>query len=230
MSAEAVAQAAPPAGNELDPLTDSASISQFRAKLVALARSRYRVTRDEADEIVQTAFAAYLQVRARYAHVADHGAILGGIFRNKCLTHLGRVGREKQRLARYSLTSDAARENQWIRPSRPAEAPSVLEEIVRCETRREIRDAIARLRPSSRRLISLLVLGDLGRKRLIDVLGVNKNTFDSRLHACRAELRGLLRGNDLAAWRPRTIGPRAAKSCVPRDAGSPRLVAAEAWR
>ncbi len=213
MSVAAVAHAA----EDLDPLTDSESISQFRTKLVCLARSRYRVTRDEADEIVQTTFTAYLQVRARYAHVADHGAILGGIFRNKCLTHLVRSGREKRMLARYSLTPDAARENPWIRPSRPGESPSVLEEIVQCETRREIRDAIARLRPSSRRLISLLVFGDLGRKGLIDRLGLNKNTFDSRLHACRAELRRLLRGNDLAAWRPRTIGPRAAKACVPRS-------------
>ena len=78
MSVAAAAQSSPPAADEVDPLTDSESVSQFRTKLVWLARSRYRVTRDEADEIVQTTFTAYLQVRARYAHVADHGATVIG--------------------------------------------------------------------------------------------------------------------------------------------------------
>jgi len=188
--------------------------SRIRSKLVWLAWSRYRVTRDEAEDIVQTAFTAYLQVRARYAHVADHGAILGGIFRNKCLTHLSSVGREQRRLERYCTTPDAARENPWIDPSRPAQAPSVVDELVKRETRREIRTAFAHLRPSSRRLLTLLVVRGLGRRNLIDRMGLNKNTFDSRLHACRAELRRLLRCSDVDSWRPRTNGPRARNGCA----------------
>jgi len=208
MSATIAASAAPDDVPILDPLADPQSAERFRSKLVWLAWSRYRVTRDEAEDIVQTAFTAYLQVRERYAHVADHGAILGGIFRNKCLTHITRAGREQRRLERYCTTPDAARENPWIRPTSPAQAPSVVDELVKRETRREIRTAFAHLRPSSRRLLTLLVLRGLGRRNLIEQMGLNKNTFDSRLHACRAELRRLLRGGDVSSCRPRTTGSR----------------------
>jgi DNA-directed RNA polymerase specialized sigma24 family protein len=38
----------------------------------------------------------------------------------------------------------------------------------------------------------------LGRQALIQDLGINRNTLDSRLHACRRELRGLLAHDGVA--------------------------------
>jgi RNA polymerase sigma factor (sigma-70 family) len=195
-----------------EPFDDAESVERLRSKLLCLAWSRYRVRRETAEDIVQTAFTAYLEVRHRYTHVEDQRAIVSGIFRNKCLAHIDRSVREARRFRRYVATPDAARENPWIRPHAPAQSPSVLEEIVNRETRNGIVRAIARLSPSSRRLVAMLVFGRMSRQDLIRELGLNKNTLDSRLHACRGELRRLLRDNELGAWKPRTIGPRQATS------------------
>jgi len=191
---------------------DLRSVSELREQFVRVARSRYHLRRDQAEDIAQTTFAAYLQVRHRYSHVEDHRAILAGIFRNKCLTYIDGSAREARRLKRYFSTPDAARENPWIRPGSPAQAPSVLEEIVRRETRSDIRGAIARLRPTSRQIAAMVVFDGMGRGEMIERLGLNKNTLDSRLHACRTELKRLLAGNELGAWRLRRIGPRSATS------------------
>ena len=206
---------APPAPSA-EPLGDTRTVEQIRSKLLWLAWARYRVARNEAEDVVQTAFTAYLEVRDRYTAVPDHGALLSGIFRHKCLKHIERSCVERRRMRRYCSTPDAARENPWIRPDRPGQSRSVLEELIRDETRGDIRRAIARLRPSSRRLVSMVVRGRMGRGDLIRALGLNKNTLDSRLHACRTELRRLLTGNDLGAWRHRAASRRRAAALLPQ--------------
>jgi RNA polymerase sigma factor (sigma-70 family) len=174
-------------------LGDSHALETLAAKLRQIARFRYRIRPADADDVVQTTFATYLEVRHRYEAVADQRAILVGIFRKKCLEYIDRSVREQRRLQRYCTTADAARENAWIKPSSPGHAPSVLDDLTRAEERREILEVIDNLRPSSRTLVDMIVNRNMGRTDLIAHLGLNKNTLDSRLRSCRIELSGMLR-------------------------------------
>jgi RNA polymerase sigma factor (sigma-70 family) len=174
-------------------LGDSQGLETLAEKLRQLARFRYRIRPADADDVVQTTFATYLEVRHRYADAADQKAILVGIFRKKCLEYIDRSVREQRRLQRYCSTADAARENPWIKPSAPGRAPSVLEDLTHAEDRREILEVLDSLRPASRSLVDMMVHGNMGRAELIAHLGLNKNTLDSRLRTCRIELSNLLR-------------------------------------
>ena len=165
----------------------------LRSKLLDLAWFRYRIPRDRAEDVFQSAVTAYLEGRANYAQVPDAQALLAGFFRNKCLEHIDRSVRETRRLRTYCSSADAARTNPWIRPTRAGEVASVVEDLVRDEDRRRILCALERLRPMSRELVSLIDRDELDRKGLIERLKLNKNTLDSRLHSCRRELRALLR-------------------------------------
>jgi RNA polymerase sigma factor (sigma-70 family) len=189
-------------------LADARSVEQLRERLLDLAHARYRVSRVDAEDVVQTTFTAYLQVHHRYPFVADQGAILYGIFRKKCAEYIDRSVREQRRLSRYCRTPDAARENPWIRPEAPAQTPAVLDDLLRREARTRILEAIAELRPASRELVTLILTRELRRKELIGRLRINKNTFDSRLHACRAELRTILRRKGVGEWRSRLCSSR----------------------
>jgi DNA-directed RNA polymerase specialized sigma24 family protein len=172
---------------------DERAWEQLRSKLIDLAWFRYRIPRDRAEDVFQSAVAAYLEGRANYADVPDAQALLAGFFRNKCLEHIDRSVRESRRLRTYCASADAARANPWIRPGGSGETRSVVEDLVRDEDRRWILRALERLRPISRELVTLIDRDELDRKGLIERLKLNKNTLDSRLHACRRELRALLR-------------------------------------
>jgi RNA polymerase sigma factor (sigma-70 family) len=172
---------------------DAAACDALRRRLLDLAWFRYRVPRDPAEDVFQAAFAAFLEVRGSYGPMVDDRALLAGIFRNKCLEHIDRSVREQKRLRAYCASGDVLRENPWIRPSSPGEDRSVVDQIVRDEDRREIAEAIARLRPLAKELVTLMDREGLDRQELIRRLKLNKNTLDSRLHACRRELRTLLR-------------------------------------
>lgn len=180
-------------GGPANILEDPASIERLRGRLVQIAWFRYRIPEAEAADVTQTAFASYLEVRHRYPVPGEHGAILVGIFRKKCLEHIARSVREQRRLKRYCESPDAARQNPWIRPVRAAQAPSVLDELTTRETGRQILDAIARLRPGPRRIASLIAYEGCARQDLLQRFDLNPNTLDSRLHTCRTQLRGLLR-------------------------------------
>jgi RNA polymerase sigma factor (sigma-70 family) len=194
------------ASGDLRPvLGDSRSVREIGSKLIQLAWFRFRIPAIEAEDVLQNTFAAYLEVRERYAVLAEHRAILVGIFRKKCLEHIERSVREKRRLRRYCSTADAVRENPWLRPMSAARVSSVLDDLVRKETRGRILEAIAELQPRSRTLAALIGRKGLGRRELIELFDLNKNTFDSRLHACRTQLRKLLRQRDVAfAGRTKT--------------------------
>ncbi len=180
-------------------LDEPAYVERLSKKLVHLAWFRYRIRTERAEDIIQTAFATFLAVRHRYEKVADHPAILVGIFRKKCLEHIDRSVREQRKLDKYCHTADAARENPWIRPGRAGQAPSVVDQLIDREERSQIVSAIEHLRPSSRELVSSIVDEDMGRKELIEHLGLNKNTVDSRLHVTRRELRELLKSREIVA-------------------------------
>lgn len=182
----------------LETFSDARSAERLRRQLLQLARTRYGIAADAAEDVVQNALTSYLEVRHRYEAGSNSQAILFGIFFKKCLEHIDRTCREKRRLNRYCSTADAARQNPWIRPDAPAQAPGVLQQLVRNEEGTRIREAIDRLRPGSRKLVQMITTRGLGRQALIRDLGINQNTLDSRLHACRTELRGLLARDGLA--------------------------------
>ena len=184
-------------GNSPVRLHDSEYADRIAQKLTQIAWFRYRIPVDQAQDVVQSAFAAFLEVRHRYETVADHPAILVGVFRKKCLEFIDRSVREKKKIARYCASADAARENPWIRPQSAGEAPSVLDEIVHKEEREQISDAIDELRPTARSLIALMMAKGFDRQALIDHLKLNKNTVDSRIHITRRELRRLLRQREI---------------------------------
>jgi RNA polymerase sigma factor (sigma-70 family) len=180
-------------------LDDPAYSERLATKLAQLAWFRYRIRSERAEDIVQTAFATFLAVRHRYEKVADHPAILVGIFRKKCLEHIDRSVREQRKLDKYCRSADAARENPWIRPGGAGQARSVVDELIDREERGQITDAIEHLRPSSREMVSMIVEEDMGRSEMIEHLGLNKNTVDSRLHVTRRELRQALKSHDILA-------------------------------
>jgi RNA polymerase sigma factor (sigma-70 family) len=182
----------------LETFSDVHSAERLRRQLLQLARSRYGISADAAEDVVQNALTSYLEVRHRYDASSNSQAILFGIFFKKCLEHIDRTCREKRRLHRYCATPDAARQNPWIRPDAPAETPGVLSQLIRNEEGCRIQAAIERLRPASRSLVQMIVTRGLGRQALIQDLGINRNTLDSRLHACRRELRGLLAHDGVA--------------------------------
>ena len=51
--------------------------------------------------------------------------------------------------------------------------------------------------PQARELFHLITVVGLSRKELMERFGLNANTFDSRLHTYRKELRDLLDRRDL---------------------------------
>jgi RNA polymerase sigma factor (sigma-70 family) len=177
--------------------SDSRSMAALTRSFVRHARYRYRIGPNDAEDLVQSSVATYLERGEKFADVPNHNALLFGIFRKKCLEHIDRSVRERRKLRRMCMTADAARENPWIRPSRTGESPGVLESLVRDEERQMILQAVASLRPKSQELVTLIVDDGVSRQGLIELTGLNTNTLDSRLHVCRNELRDRLRERSL---------------------------------
>lgn len=179
-------------------LGDPETAERTRTQMVRLAQARYSINGNEAEDVVQNAFMAYLEVRHRYDAKSNSHAILFGILFMKCLEHIDRSVREKRRLERYCSTPDAARESVWLRPGSPGEEPSAIAQLIRNEDGKLIRRVVNRLRPKSRELAELITRNGLTRQDLIKRLRINQNTLDSRLHACRRELRSLLAEQEIA--------------------------------
>jgi len=182
-------------------LSDSTAMAALARLLVRHARYRYRIRSTFAEDLVQPSVLTFLEGGERFATVPNHNALLFGIFRRKCLEHIDRSVREAKRLRRMVAKADVARENPWIRPTRPAETASVVEGLIHDEERRQIRLAVASLRPSSQRLVALMVEAGFARPEMIRLTGLNRNTFDSRLHVCRNELRNRLRERSLPSMK-----------------------------
>jgi RNA polymerase sigma factor (sigma-70 family) len=171
-------------------------LEALRGKLIYLAWHSYRIHATDADDVVQASFATYFEIRDRYPRTEDHSAILIGVFRNKCREHIDRVIREQRRHSEYIRKLAPTTASSVSGPESPG--TSVLEDLVREEEGRLILEALSNLRPDARAAFEALLDEDVGRKGLIDRLGLNKNTLDSRLHVYRSELRKLLRQKGLS--------------------------------
>jgi DNA-directed RNA polymerase specialized sigma24 family protein len=79
---------------------------------------------------------------------------------------------------------------------------SVLDAIVRIEEADAVRAALAELSTEAHALLLMLAEQEVTRLKLIEILGVNRNTFDTRLRALRRKLKQLLREHGVEVNAP----------------------------
>lgn len=150
----------------------------------------YRIRGDKADDIVQSAWLTYMEVRERYAGEHARPDLLLGILRNKCREHIARRIRTSRALTGLRAAAEAGETAIPVLPT-PSPDAGVVDELVHREDERIILEALGEVRPKAREMFRLLAEGAT-RKDLIRRFGLNPNTLDSRLHAYRVELREIL--------------------------------------
>lgn len=172
-------------------LCNSGKFDEVRRRLILIAGFKYRIRECDAEDIAQTAIAAYCEHRLRYQDQLNQMGILIGIFQNKCLEFLEQSTRTVQRL-RQMAEEGVANGDSPFRPERGGTSRPVIDQVIRKEDADRISDAIRSLRPEARELFELLLDEDIGRRGLIRQLRLKPNTLDSRLRTARLELRCLL--------------------------------------
>ena len=167
-------------------LGDEEAAGSFLARVCFIARARYSILPQDAEDIFHDAVATYLSVHARYDGNDNHYGLLVGIFHKKALEHLGARDRAG-RMARRFVTR--------LQSERPVAARgedpngTTAEIVVREEDAKLIRDAIDSMHEEGRELLLSLAEGRLSRLEMIERLDINANTFDTRLRALRLKLR-----------------------------------------
>lgn len=170
-------------------LDDADRMRTLAAKMSFMARTRYGIRSHDAEDIFHEAVVTYLSIRGRFPPGDNHFGILVGIYQKKALEYLGatrRVGRVAERLA--------ARLRAERPPIARGEDPSgnVADRVIRDEDAALIRTAIRTLSPEGRELLLELAEGELTRLEAIARLGLNANTFDTRIRTLRLRLRSVL--------------------------------------
>lgn len=177
----------------LELLVETREFQRFQEKLAYLAWRKYRIPREQAEDLCQSAVAAYCAFRERYENEQNQAAVLVGIFFKKCLEHIDRSVREQKRLRSLAASPDAPRVNPRLSRDGSSAEENGLERLLREERGRAILAALADLRPEAREMLEALGFDEETRQDLIRKTGLNRNTLDSRLHTYRRELRKLLR-------------------------------------
>jgi RNA polymerase sigma factor (sigma-70 family) len=170
-------------------LADDARAAALISKLCFLARSRYGILPQDAEDVFHDAVLTYLAVHERYPPGDNHFGLLVGIFHKKSLEFLDaheRRGRVARRFV-AKLQADRPDVARGEDPSGPA-----VDRVIREEDAALIRSAIAALSEEARDLLLTLAEGRMSRLDLIRALGVNRNTFDTRLRGVRLRLKGAL--------------------------------------
>lgn len=170
----------------MEALRDPKRTRELMRTVCGVARTRYGILEQDAEDNFHEAVVTYLGIHDRYPEGDNHFGLLVGIFHKKCLEHLGRSER-RGRVARRFVTR--------LRADRPALArgedprgPAV-ERVIRDEDAELIRSALDELRDDARQMILDLAEGRETRLEMIERLGVNRNTFDTRLRAVRLKLK-----------------------------------------
>lgn len=168
---------------------DPTGIREVERKLHFIARQRYRIPRQEADDLIQATIHTFLEVRNRYPRPEEHAPIIVGIFRNKCREHIERAVRGTRRLDELKREIQAGTADlPTIRAAREGEG-GIIEDLIRREEAERILRALALLRPEAREMFRLITEFGFSRKQLIEHFGLNPATLDSRLHSYRNELK-----------------------------------------
>lgn len=171
---------------------DPTWIREVERKLHFIARQRYRIPRQEADDLIQATIQTLLEVRHRYPRTDEHARIVVGIFRNKCREHIERAVRGTRRLDELKREIEAGTADlPTIRAARESEG-GLVEDLIRREEAERILRALALLRPEAREMFRLITEFGFSRKQLIEHFGLNPATLDSRLHSYRNELKKTL--------------------------------------
>jgi RNA polymerase sigma factor (sigma-70 family) len=163
-------------------LANSDQEARLRAMVTAVARRRYGVHAVDAEDVFQDSVVTYLRIRNRYPADANHFGLFVGIFHRTTLTSLKRSRRRLGVLERLATRLAHAQ-----RTPDPASAPDAA--ALSVERAAAIRAAVATLDRDAREALLPLAEGRHSRLDLIARLGINRNTFDSRLRVARNRLR-----------------------------------------
>ena len=156
------------------------------ARLLAVAR-RYLRSEEDARDAVQEGFVAAFRSIGRFQGGSSLSTWLHRIVINACLMKLRSSRRRpegsiEELLPRFDETGHRVSE-----PEEPRD--SVEEAIDRSQTRRLVRDAIARLPESYRTILLLRDIEELTTAEAAATLGLSENAVKIRLHRARQALR-----------------------------------------
>jgi RNA polymerase sigma factor (sigma-70 family) len=170
-------------------LGNDARASTLFSKLCFVARARYGILPQDAEDIFHEAVVTYLAIHQRYPPQDNHFGILVGVFHKKSLEFLDSQERQGRVTRRFVARLQADRPDvaRGEDPSGPA-----VDRVVREEDAALIRSAIASLSTEAREFLLTLAEGGTTRLELIEALGINRNTFDTRLRGVRLRLKRTL--------------------------------------
>ncbi len=170
-------------------LGDETRATALLSKVCFLARARYGILPQDAEDIFSDSVVTYLKIHQRYPLNENHFGILVGVFHKKSLEFLD--GRDRSvRVARRFIARLQAERPELARGEDPSGA--AVERVLREEDATLIRAAIASLPVDTRELLLKLAEGGMTRLEMIEALGINRNTFDTRLRAVRLRLKEAL--------------------------------------
>lgn len=173
----------------MEALRDDVRAATLLSKVCFIARARYGILPQDAEDIFHEAVVTYLAIHSRYLVGDNHFGILVGIFHKKAFEFLDSKDR-LGRVARRFVVRLKADRPEVARGEDPRGA--AVDRVVREEDAALIRDAISRLSEDARELLLTLAEGRMTRLEMIKALGVNRNTFDTRLRGVRLRLKRTL--------------------------------------
>lgn len=173
-------------------LNDERRTLELKGKVCANARSRFGIQLHDAEDIFHEAVLTYLGIHSRYGQRDNHFGLLVGIFHKKCLEFLGRV--ERRGRVNRRMAANLQANQPFVARGEDPKGPAV-ERVIRREDAALIRDAIHSLEDESQEILLDLAEGRVSRLEMIDRMGINRNTFDSRLRSLRLRLKRELAEN-----------------------------------
>lgn len=173
----------------MEAMSDDRRVAALFAKVCFLARARYGILPQDAEDIFHEAVATYLSIHERYPPQDNHFGLLVGIFHKKSLEFLDGKDRRGRVAKRFVARLQADRPDV-ARGEDPSGA--AVERVVREEDANLIRAAIGSLSGEARELLLTLAEGRMTRLEMIETLRVNRNTFDTRLRGVRLRLKRAL--------------------------------------
>jgi RNA polymerase sigma-70 factor (ECF subfamily) len=144
---------------------------------------------DDADDVAQETFVRAYRALPRFRGDSKFSSWLYRIAVNRALTHLKR---RKRRSAGDAEVADAADGIPGSEPvlGRSEEDPE--RQVLAAEERAMVREAVAKLPPRYRAVITLFYLEERSYKEVAGVLGVPVGTLKTHLHRARALLRDIM--------------------------------------
>lgn len=160
------------------------------------------------EDLISEACLKYLEIVSADPERFDHSEprsslkIIYGIFQKRCQVISGRQlshGWQQRKLKRLVKR---LRETVPHRLQGLVIDESVLDAIVRIEEATAVRAALTELSTEAHALLLMLAEQEVTRLKLIEILRVNRNTFDTRLRALRRKLKQLLREHGVEVNAP----------------------------